>query len=152
MQFKTIDALLEYVAELDGDISAMNFDIQLASPVEEATDPLEVETLDISLTITSFYENDEFPADFIINEGVDVENDNIWYVDQAEAIKGSCGTGKIHFDDRVITLGVCEMDNKIKANLNIQINGTDFTNVPFTLKPKSDGMENRFVIHASSLS
>lgn len=62
------------------------------------------------------------------------ESTNEIFVKAVDVIKDSCGTGRIEILGRSILMNICESDNTIHANFDIEIDGTEYTKVPFVVK------------------
>ena len=74
-----------------------------------------------------------FDAPIIRNEIID-SDDNIIFVESVDVIKDACGTGKLEIFGKTVLLNMCEMEDTIHVNLDLAIDGKDFSKVPFTVK------------------
>jgi len=63
-----------------------------------------------------------------------IESESIIYVDLVDVIKGSCGTGRLQLLDREILVNVCESENVVHVNLDLEVNGKKLSNIPFIVK------------------
>lgn len=96
-----------------------------------------------SLIVESFADSPEFDTE-VVEEG-----DNVFYVNDFEAIPDACGTGQITLPDRVSNMNMCEMDGKAKVNLDIVVEGKQYHDVPFVLQKTEENP--RLVISKTQL-
>lgn len=66
------------------------------------------------------------------------ESHNEIYVESVDVIKDACGTGRIKLLGRTVLMNVCESNNEVHVNFDIEINGKEYADVPFIVKLTED--------------
>lgn len=137
MEIKNVEQLVEFFNKIDLDKSTFVFKEEhtscscggLENEIVEnkAEEVVELPTF-ATMIIESFADSPEFDTE-VIEEG-----DNVFYVNDFEAIADACGTGQITLPDRVTNMNMCEMSGKAKVNLDIVVEGYRYGNVEFELR------------------
>lgn len=144
MKFNTVKELIEYV-HLIGDDCIKNFDITI-TPISDET-PLP----EIGVTTESLHEHevviDSFSGSPNITASIDSTLDeNVLYVDDYDSVPMSCSTGKVTVLGRTIYTNVCESDLGPTIYLNIKLNETLHSSVPFKLKKTHDSKSDYIMV------
>ena len=82
--------------------------------------------------VESFSDDPQFELN--ITEG----EENVFYVNDYEAIENACGTGRVEFGDTVTFMNMCEMEGKASVTLTVIVEGKRMVDVPFTLSKTAD--------------
>jgi len=143
MIFKSPEELVEFFNALDLDKSTLVFKESVAEeadcackgcgpcqcPPEENLTESHMVTIstDSRIVVESFSDDPSYPLD------ISEDDHNIFYVKDYKAVENACGTGELTLEDRVSYMNMCEMAGEAKVNLNFVIEGTRFSNIPFTL-------------------
>jgi hypothetical protein len=145
MQFKDTTELLDFFNSLD--LEESNFVLKEKKEKHDHSEDCEcesstcacdtkVETAKVelvnSLMVESFSGSPQFEFEMVDSDK------NIFFVEDFEAIKDACGTGRIEFNDRMVHMNLCEQNGVATVNLNIKINGTQVNNVPFVLERSNE--------------
>lgn len=85
-----------------------------------------VET-DNSVKITSLSDRPNIKSEI-------TESENEIFVKSVDVIKDACGTGKIEILGREVLMNVCESDNIVHANFDIEVDGKTYSQVPFVVR------------------
>lgn len=125
MRFKNINEFIEYVNASEYNLN--DFDISFAKIEEPVVENVITEG---SVGINSFSDSPQIKVQ--LNELVE---ENILFVESYESVPLSCSTGKVSVMGRTVYLNVCESeaDNPV-IYLNISLNETVYSRVPFKLK------------------
>lgn len=160
MNFKNTDELLEFFNKLDIEKSNFVFKeeeshddhdcgcggsdgvCQCETTVSEKVDA-EIALNSNDVLVESFADSPSF--DLSVS---DVEH-NTFYVKEFEAVPDACGTGRISLGDRIASMNMCKMNGVTTVNLDIVVEGKQYTNIPFRLQ-KTDSSP-RIVISKEQL-
>jgi hypothetical protein len=133
MNFKSFAELHDYIGRNYSDLSKVDVSFHLAEGCSCRScgcddKPLQESSIN-AISVVKITTLAEAPA-------IDAElgSENEIYVQSADVIKDACGTGSISVLGRKILMNVCEMDNVIHASLDIEVNGKEYTKVPFVVK------------------
>ena len=140
MKFNSIEELFEY-SKITHPEHGKEFNVKLIissdGSVDLHPDSKNVEEIEVipqkieeSVGILSFSESPNVIAGLLDNI-----NENVLYADEFESVPFSCSTGRVVTMGRTIFTNICENDDTGPViYLNIKLNETVHTNVPFKLK------------------
>lgn len=127
MRFKSVTDLYDYLIESEsknGLIDYIDVDVKHSKPVKEC----QCEHSDHSvIKIASLFDSPSI-------EHKESMNEHEIHVNAYDAIKDACGTGKIELLGRTVLLNICESEDSVHVNLDIEVDGHAYNNVPFTVK------------------
>lgn len=137
MKFSNTQELIEYV-NIIGEDRLKTFDISFKPiSVEELVPTVEVpvsfNVFEGAVRIKSLAESPTIKAEF--DEAL---TENVLYVDDYDSVPMSCSTGKVTLLGRIIYTNVCESEDGPTIYLNVMLNETDYSKVPFKLKKTQD--------------
>ena len=126
MRFSNVTDLYNYLIESEskaGSIEYIDVDVKhIKQPLKEC-----VNCEPSVVKITSLYDSPVIQHKNSVNE-------NELYVNSYDAIENACGTGRIDLLGRTMLLSICESENKVHVNLDIEVDGKGYSSVPFTVK------------------
>lgn len=139
MIFESEKELLEFFNKLDLEKSVLVFkgeDAEEGSTEVTKAEKLSSESVNCDVDVSassnalveSFTEKTSLPVKLTEN------NENYLYVENYEAVPNACGTGKLHFDDRIVHMNMCEEGDEAKVELTITLDESTYYSVPFILR------------------
>jgi hypothetical protein len=137
MKFSNTQELIEYV-NIIGEDRLKTFDISFKPiSVEDFVPTVEVpvsfNVFEGAVSIKSLSDAPTIKAEF--DEAL---TENVLYVEDYNSVPMSCSTGKVTFLGRTIYTNVCESEDGPTIYLNVMLNETDYSKVPFKLKKTQD--------------
>lgn len=144
MKFETAQELIEYV-NIIGEDRLKTFDISFKPiSVEELVPTVEVpvsfNVFEGAVSIKSFSDAPTIKAE--IDEAL---NENVLYVEAYDSVPMACSTGKVTVLGRTIYTNICESEDGPTIYLNVALNETNYSNVPFKLK-KTQGSDSDYIM------
>lgn len=125
MKFNSLEEMIRYIVTEGVDIKSYN--ISLDDVVSDNTkEAVSEEKEAVNVKINSFF-------DMPLIEAA-IGDDNVLYVDSFEALKDSCGTGKISVLGRDMVTNLCEMDGEAHIMLSVDFLDKTNYNVDFKIK------------------
>jgi hypothetical protein len=71
----------------------------------------------------------------------EISSSNCLFVENYNVIPNSCGAGTVQLFGKTIYLNMCDMNETVTVNLNIEVDGQRLYNVPFEVKKATDNVK-----------